>query len=144
MPWLIVVLLIVVVLAVLGATAFAVALVRNSRKQQQAEAAMPFPSRAPIAWSGSHVPEARLHRRIRKSLLAFEQPAGALTAAQLDAQVTLTVAAQELDDRLVTIASLPETEKGPALESATADVSDLERRIAETVVVRPKLPPSAT
>ncbi len=141
MSWIIVVLLAVVVLAVLAATGFAVALVRNSRRQQQAEAAMPFPSRAPLSWSGSHVPEARLHRRIRTALRAFEQPAGALTAAQLDAQVTLTVAAQELDDRLVTIAALPGTEKASALESATADVSDLERRIADTVVIRPQLPP---
>ncbi|MCS3782428.1 hypothetical protein [Tsukamurella ocularis] len=144
MSWIIVAVLAVVVLAVLAATGFAVALVRNSRRQQQAEAAMPFPSRAPLSWSGSHVPEARLHRRIRKALRAFDQPAGVLSAAQLDAQVTLTVAAQELDDRLVTIAALPEAEKAPAVESATADVADLERRIADTVVVRPQLPPTAT
>ena len=144
MSWIIVVLLAVVVLAVLAATGFAIALVRNSRRQQQAEAAMPFPSRAPLSWSGSHVPEARLHRRIRAALRAVEQPAGALSAAQLDAQVTLTVAAQELDDRLVTIAALPETEKTPAIEAATADVADLEKRIADTVVVRPQLPPTTT
>lgn len=144
MSWIIVVVLVVVVLAVLAATGFAVALVRNSRRQQQAEAAMPFPSRAPLSWSGSHVPEARLHRRIRKALRAFEQPAGVLTAAQLDEQVRLTVSAQEIDDRLVAIAALPESEKAPALESATADVSELERRIAETLVIRPQLPPSAT
>ncbi|MCA0158979.1 hypothetical protein LB823_22500 [Tsukamurella sp. M9C] len=144
MSWIIVAVLAVVVLAVLAATGFAIALVRNSRRQQQAEAAMPFPSRAPLSWSGSHVPEARLHRRIRKALRAFDQPAGVLSAAQLDAQVTLTVAAQELDDRLVTIAALPEAEKAPAVESATADVADLERRIADTVVVRPQLPPTTT
>ncbi|KXO91337.1 hypothetical protein [Tsukamurella pseudospumae] len=141
MSWIIVVLLALVVLAVLVATGFAIALVRNSRHQQQAEAAMPFPSRAPLSWSGSHVPEARLHRRIRRALRAFEQPAGVLSAAQLDAQVTLTVSAQEIDDRLVTIAALPEAEKASALETVTADVSDLERRIADTVVVRPQLPP---
>ncbi len=144
MTWIIVVLLAIVVLAVVAATGFAIALVRNSRRQQRAEARMPFPSHAPLSWSGSHVPEARLHRRIRSALRAFDQPAGALSAAQLDAQVTLTVAAQELDDRLVTIASLPESEKGAAIEAATADVADLERRIADTVVVRPQLPPSAT
>lgn len=144
MSWIIVAVLAVVVLAVLAATGFAIALVRNSRRQQQAEAAMPFPSRAPLSWSGSHVPEARLHRRIRQALRAFEQPAGVLSAAQLDAQVTLTVAAQELDDRLVAIAALPETEKAPAVASATADVADLERRIADTVVVRPQLPPATT
>lgn len=144
MSWIIVAVLAVVVLAVLAATGFAIALVRSSRRQQQAEAAMPFPSRAPLSWSGSHVPEARLHRRIRKALRAFDQPAGVLSAAQLDAQVTLTVAAQELDDRLVTIAALPEAEKAPAVEAATADVADLERRIADTVVVRPQLPPTTT
>lgn len=141
MAWIIVVLLALVVLAVVVATGFAIALVRNSRRQQQAEAAMPFPSRAPLSWSGSHVPEARLHRRIRRALRAFDQPVGALSAAQLDAQVTLTVSAQEIDDRLVTIAALPEAEKASALEAVTADVSDLERRIADTVVVRPQLPP---
>ncbi|BDH57812.1 hypothetical protein [Tsukamurella sp. PLM1] len=144
MSWVILVLLGLVVLAVLVATGFAIALVRNSRRQQQAEAAMPFPSRAPLSWSGSHVPEARLHRRIRTALRSLDQPAGALSAAQLDAQVTLTVTAQEIDDRLVTIAALPETEKGPALQAATADVADLERRIADTVVTRPHQPPSAT
>lgn len=102
---------------------------------------MPFPSRAPLSWSGSHVPEARLHRRIRTALRAFEHPAGVLTAAQLDEQVRLTVGAQEIDDRLVAIASLPESEKAPALDAASADVADLERRIADTVVVRPQLPP---
>lgn len=141
MSWVLLVLLAVVILAVLVATGFAIALVRNSRRQQQAEAAMPFPSRAPISWAGSHAPEARLHRRIRKSLLAFEQPTGVLSAAQLDAQVTLTVAAQELDDRLVTIAALPESSKTQALDAATVDLVDLERRIADTVVVRPQLPP---
>ncbi|MET9327452.1 hypothetical protein [Tsukamurella sp. NPDC003166] len=141
MSWIIVALLALVVLAVLVATGFAIALVRNSRHQQRAEAAMPFPSRAPLSWSGSHVPEARLHRRIRRALRAFEQPAGVLSAAQLDAQVTLTVSAQEIDDRLVTIAALPEAEKASALKTVTADVSDLERRIADTVVVRPQLPP---
>ncbi|GAA1082760.1 hypothetical protein [Tsukamurella spumae] len=141
MAWIIVVLLALVVLAVVVATGFAIALVRNSRRQQRAEAAMPFPSRAPLSWSGSHVPEARLHRRIRRALRAFDQPVGALSAAQLDAQVTLTVSAQEIDDRLVTIAALPEAEKASALEAVTADVSDLERRIADTVVVRPQLPP---
>lgn len=144
MSWFIVVALVVVVLAVLAATGFAIALVRNSRRQQQAEAAMPFPSRAPLSWSGSHVPEARLHRRIRSALRAFEQPAGALTAAQLDEQVRLTVGAQELDDRLVAIAGLPETEKATALAAATADVEELERRIADTVVIRPQLPPTTT
>lgn len=144
MSWFIVVALVVVVLAVLAATGFAIALVRNSRRQQQAEAAMPFPSRAPLSWSGSHVPEARLHRRIRSALRAFEQPAGALTAAQLDEQVRLTVGAQELDDRLVAIAVLPETEKATALAAATADVEELERRIADTVVIRPQLPPTTT
>lgn len=135
------VLLALVVLAVIGATVFAIALVRNSRRQQAAESAMPFPSRAPIAWSGSHAPEARLHRRIRAALRAFEQPAGVLSAAQLDAQVRLTVDAQELDDRLVTIAALPESAKSDALRTATDDVADLERRIADTVVVRSQLPP---
>ncbi|TWS18458.1 hypothetical protein FK529_15285 [Tsukamurella asaccharolytica] len=144
MSWIFMVILAVVVLAVLAATGFAIALVRNSRRQQQAEAAMPFPSRAPLSWSGSHVPEARLHRRIRTALRAFEQPAGVLSAAQLDAQVTLTITAQEIDDRLVAIAALPETEKEPALEAATADVTELERRIADTVVVRPQLPPTTS
>ncbi|MBS4100957.1 hypothetical protein [Tsukamurella paurometabola] len=144
MSWIIVVLLAVVVLAVLAATGFAIALVRNSRRQQRAEAAMPFPSRAPLSWSGSHVPEARLHRRIRTALRAFDQPAGVLSAAQLDAQVRLTVAAQELDDRLVTIAALPESEKAAAIEAAAADVADLEKSIADTVVVRPPLPPTTT
>ena len=139
--WVLLIVLVLVLIAVVVATGFAIALVRNSRRQQQAEAAMPFPSRAPIAWAGSHVPEARLHRRIRKALRAFEQPAGVLTAAQLDSQVTLTVAAQELDDRLVAIAALPDETKAAALASASADVADLERRIADVVVVRPQLPP---
>ncbi|WP_147291091.1 hypothetical protein [Tsukamurella paurometabola] len=133
MSTVIIVLLVLVVLAVLGTTVFAVALVRNSRRQQQAEGAMPFPSRAPLSWSGSHVPEAKLHRRIRDAVRAFEQPAGVLTAAQLDAQVRLTVAAQELDDRLVTIAALPPAAKGEELERAAGEVADLERRIGETV-----------
>ncbi|GAB3134507.1 hypothetical protein GCM10027289_26480 [Tsukamurella serpentis] len=144
MSTVILVLLALVVVAVLVATGFAIALVRSSRRQQEAEAVMPFPSRAPKSWSGSHVPEARLHRRIRTALQAFEQPAGVLSAAQLDARVTLTVTAQELDDRLVTISALPQERKGPALESATAEVTELERRVAETVVVPPPSPPSVT
>lgn len=135
------VLLILVVLAIVGTTVFAVALVRRSRRQQQAEAAMPFPSRAPVSWSGSHNPEARLHRRIRAALRSFEQPGGTLTAAQLDSQVRLTILAQEIDDRLVTIAALPDDAKADALSGATADVESLENQIAETVVIRPQLPP---
>lgn len=133
MSTLIIVLLVLVVLAVLGTTVFAVALVRNSRRQQQAEAAMPFPSRAPLSWSGSHVPEAKLHRRIRDAVRAFEQPAGIMSAAQLDEQVRLTIAAQEIDDRLVAIATLPDAAKAEALQQATVEVSDLEQKIGQTV-----------
>lgn len=124
------ILLLVVVLVVLAATGFAIALVRSSRKQRAADEAMPFISRAPQRWAVSHEPEAKLHRRLRDAVRALTVDRGIVSAFQLDEQVRITVAAQDLDEQLVTMSAVPESGKSGALARLETQVTELERQVA--------------
>jgi hypothetical protein len=132
------ILLVLVVIVVLAATAFGIALVRSSRRQLTRDTDLPFPSRAPDRWAVSHEPEAKLHRRLRDAVRVLDGNRGMLGAAALDEQVQITIAAQDLDDQLVSMAPLADEAKAEALAGLDAQVADLERRVAAVV-----LPPAS-
>ena len=134
-----IVLLLIALFVLIGAGVFVFALARSSKSGSSKEglstsAAIPGVDVAvPASWGGSHDPEARLHRRIRDAVNALDATIGMSGIAQIDDRARLMVSAKELDERLVTIWSLPasakpqplaEVEQGvAALESAAASVA---------------------
>ncbi|MFT3663088.1 MAG: hypothetical protein QM809_17485 [Gordonia sp. (in: high G+C Gram-positive bacteria)] len=128
MKFLIVVLVVLVVLAAVG---WLVALARNSRKVRSGDAALLelYPghdtSGVPESWARGHDPEARLHRRMRESLAALRGSPD-VDVAYLDTRVQLELAAGELDRRLIASALLRVEQKQQFLDRAETAVRSLE------------------
>ncbi|GEE00022.1 hypothetical protein nbrc107696_04680 [Gordonia spumicola] len=126
----IVILLFLVVIAG-AAVAFGVALARSGTKAQAQGARIPgVDVVVPVSWAGSHDPEPRLHRRIRDAAAALDKTIGMADVAQLDERARLLVTAQELDQLLVTISTLPANAKAEPLARAEAQVAQFERDAA--------------
>jgi hypothetical protein len=90
------------------------------------------PTDAPVSWSGSHDPEARLHRRIRDALsLLRSDPKSDYDGARIDARVRLEIAATALDNRLITASKTPPRLREPLVTHADAAVTELENLAAE-------------
>lgn len=90
------------------------------------------PTDAPASWSGSHDPEARLHRRIRDALsLLRSDPKANYDGARIDARVRLEIAATDLDNQLITAAKSPQRLREPLVARADTAVTELENIAAE-------------
>ncbi|MGO3327381.1 hypothetical protein [Gordonia sp. (in: high G+C Gram-positive bacteria)] len=128
-------LLVIVLLVVIGAGVFVFSLARSSKSAMAANAAIPGVDVAvPASWGGSHDPEARLHRRIRDAVRALDDTIGMSGVAQIDDRARLMVSAQELDQRLVTIWSLPASAKQQPLAEVEDAVAALEASAASVAL----------
>jgi hypothetical protein len=125
-----VVAVLVVVLAVTAVAVFAVALARRSKAQLAAGLESPsgMPAGAPAEWAGQHTPEAKMHRRLiglAKSLATI--PLGG--AAQIERHVALEQRIQELDQRLIGLASVPEAARREATDAMEPEVAAAEAAV---------------
>ncbi|MCF8571104.1 hypothetical protein L5G32_12580 [Gordonia sp. HY002] len=127
-----IVLLLIALFVVIGAGVFVFALARSSKSGSSKEglstsAAIPGVDVAvPASWARSHDAEARLHRRIRDAVAALDATIGMTSVGQIDDRAQLMVSARELDERLVTIWSLPAPSKTQPLAEADQGVAALE------------------
>ena len=120
----------VVVLAVAAVVAFAVALSRRSKAQLAAGLESPpgMPSGAPAEWAGQHTPEAKMHRRLTglaRSLAAM--PLGG--AAEIERRVAVEQRIQQLDQRLIGLASAPEVARREAIAAMESEVAATEAEV---------------
>jgi hypothetical protein len=125
--------LLILVLAVIGGFAIALAVTsrRDFRKQNQVVPGVD--SKAPASWAGSHTPEARLHRRLRDAVAAARTAAD-VSGVPLDAATTrIDAEATALDDRLVAAAALPAAHRDEALGRLEPLVASLEDTVAALV-----------
>lgn len=118
-------------LAVAGGVAFAVALARQGRRDYAAQGQVVpgQPSQAPSSWAGAHTPEARLHRRLADAVRGLRAVAGmpGETARLLDMRVELEQQALQVDRRLVAAAALPAGAREPAMDKAAQAVAAIEQ-----------------
>ncbi|MCF8604033.1 hypothetical protein L5I01_11760 [Gordonia sp. HY442] len=141
-----IVLLLIALFVLIGAGVFVFALARSSKSGSSKEglstsAAIPGVDVAvPASWGGSHDPEARLHRRIRDAVSALDATigmsgmSGMSGIAQIDDRARLMVSAKELDERLVTIWSLPASAKPQPLAEVEQGVAALEAAAASVAL----------
>lgn len=134
---LVLVLLVVAALVVSGVVLLVLLLAQRSRSTQQrgSELVPGQPGVAPTAWALSQAPEARLHRRMVDALASVRsaEPLGGL--AVTDLRVQLQLHAEQLDQRLVAVASVTGTERQPALDGVARDVDELEQVAGQAVVL---------
>ncbi|GAA4682573.1 hypothetical protein [Gordonia humi] len=131
MTVLVLVILLVLALVVAGVGLFAFALARSSKKTMVQNAVIPGVAVAvPAEWGGSHDPEARLHRRIRDAVAALDATIGMTGVDQIDVRARLMVSAQQLDERLVAIWSLPRQARQAPLAEVESGVAALESEAA--------------
>jgi hypothetical protein len=113
---------------VAGATVAVLAL-QIRRRQRRANQVVPgIDGSAPASWAGAHTPEARLHRRLRDAMAALRAVPG-LDAVTPGGRAELDRYALALDERLVAVAAVPESERAPALGRVTADIEALESAV---------------
>ncbi|CAN5764691.1 hypothetical protein BH24ACT4_BH24ACT4_24460 [soil metagenome] len=120
--------------AVVGGLAWGT--LRTVQRQQERLAAsnvvVPgMPTSAPVAWAGSHDPEARLHRRLRDAMTALRSAPAAMDGAGLDLRVELEQQALALDDALVAVAAALVAHRSQPLERITGAVEQLEQAVAD-------------
>jgi hypothetical protein len=118
--------------AVAGIVGFGVALtVRSKRDFANANEVVPgVKSSAPAAWAGAHSLEAKLHRRLRESVLAARGNPQ-LVELGLAAQTKQVEAeALAIDDRLVAAAGLPTSKRAAAVAELEKPVAALEDAVA--------------
>ncbi|MGI8937406.1 MAG: hypothetical protein ACR2JF_04145 [Iamia sp.] len=134
MTFAILVLLALVSVAVVGGLAWGT--LRTVQRQRERLAAsnevVPgVPTSAPVAWAGSHDPEARLHRRLREAMTALRSTTAAMDGAGLDLRVELEQQALALDDALVAVAAASVAHRSQPLERITGAVEQLEQAVAD-------------
>lgn len=114
--------IVALVVALAATVAIAVAVRRVRRRNQVVPG---HDSAAPGSWARAHTPEARLHRRLRDAMAALR------SLPELGGIVPGTWAELErhaigLDRRLVSVAAVPESVRGPALAQVTTEVEAIE------------------
>lgn len=108
----------------------ALAVKRANNKKNQVVAGIS--TGAPSNWTGSHKPEAKLHRRLRDAVAALAASAGDDVAMQpLRQQIEADAAA--LDQQLVATAHLSSPHKEQALGDLSEAVEKLEEIASEAV-----------
>lgn len=131
-----VVLLAILAVALLAAgVGFAMALARRGRERQavDAEVLAGVDTGAPASWSGSHDPEARLHRRLVAAVRGLRSQAdlGYEGVEELELRVELEQHAVAVDKRLVAAATLPPDQRGPAVAEIEVSVTAIESAAAD-------------
>lgn len=127
--------LLVAVFVIVGAVAAAFvvgasAVAKNNKKRNQVVPGITSP--APASWSGSHDPEAKLHRRVRDAVaglhaIAGHDPAMASTIAKVNEE------ALAIDQQLVAVSLIADRFKDQAMPNLTKAVEDLEEITAQAV-----------
>ena len=117
---------------------FAVALARRSKRQLAAnlEPTPGMPSGAPPEWAGQHTPEAKLHRRLSglaRTLAAV--PLG--DAASIERKVAVEHRVQELEQRLIELAGVPEAARREAVAALELDVIAAEKEVGALAIEPP-------
>lgn len=108
----------------------AAAVSKNNKKRNEVVPGITSP--APANWSGSHDPEAKLHRRVRDAVtglhaIAGHDPAMAATIGKVNEE------ALAIDQQLVAVSLIAERFRAPTLETLTGAVEDLEEITAQAV-----------
>lgn len=137
------VLLILVLLVVLGAGGFAVALAVNGKRgyDKQGQIVPGEKSGAPAHWAGDHSPEAKIHRRLGELVRGLRSTEMPDDVRLLDARVTVEQQAVAIDKLLIAVAALPKGEKRSA---RIAEISATVEQLIETAAdVQGALPPAA-
>jgi hypothetical protein len=132
-------LLLVVALVVAAVVLFAVALSRRSKAQlaEGVEVVPGMPTGAPAEWAGQHTPEAKLHRRLTglaRSLAAL--PLG--DASSIERRTSVEQRIQQLDQRLIGLASAPDAARQEAVAALEPDVAAAEAEVG-TLATEPPL-----
>lgn len=109
---------------------------RTLRRQQERlaesnEVVPGVPTSAPVAWAGSHDPEARLHRRLRDAMTALRSAPAAMDGAGLELRVELEQQALALDDALVAVAAASVAHRAQPLARVEGAVAQLEQAVAD-------------
>jgi hypothetical protein len=119
-----------VVVIVAAIVIYAVALSRRSQGQLAAgvEVVPGMPTGAPPEWAGSHSPEARMHRRLAglaRSLAAI--PLG--DAASIERRSAVEQKIQQLDQRLIGMAHVPDAARHEGVAALEPDVAAAEAEV---------------
>ena len=122
----------VVVLAVVAVAVLAAAVAARARRRYRAanEVVPGVATTAPAEWAGAHTPEARLHRRLRDAVAALRANAHLDSGGHTDLRLSVERAALDVDERLVTVAALPERVRGDGLADVAAAVEAIEEAVA--------------
>lgn len=132
---LVVTILLLVVLVVVGALAFAA--YRGARSFADANEVIPgVPTNAPSAWAGAHSTEARLHRRLRDAMTALRANRSLDQPDLVGVREALEQEALAVDDRLVAAAALPKAVRDAPLQRVAEAVEAIEATVAEIVALR--------
>jgi hypothetical protein len=120
---------VVLAAALVAGAALAALAIEIRRRQRRANQVVPgIDGPAPRSWTGAHTPEARLHRRLRDAMAALQAVPG-LDAVTPGGRAELDRHALALDERLVAVAAVAESERGPALGRVAADIEALESAV---------------
>ena len=119
-----------VVLVVAAVVVFAVALARRSKAQLAAGWSRHpgMPAGAPAEWAGQHTPEAKMHRRLTglaRTLAAM--PLG--DAASIERRSAVEQRIQQLDQRLIGLASAPDAARREAVAALEPEVAAAEAEV---------------
>jgi hypothetical protein len=131
-------LLLVVVLVVAAVVMFALALKRRSEAQLAAgvEPVAGMPTGAPAEWAGQHTPEAKMHRRLSglaRSLAAL--PLG--DASSIERRTAVEQRIQQLDQRLIGLASAPDAARQEGVAALEAEVASAEAEVGKLATEPP-------
>jgi hypothetical protein len=98
---------VIVLVVVVAAVVFAVALARKGKRQFEARTGGPgLAPNAPREWAGAHSPEAKLHRRLAAAARSLDaQPMG--DTVTIEQRVTIEQQILQLDQQLVAVATAP-------------------------------------
>jgi hypothetical protein len=122
-------------LVVLGTIAY-VAL-RNAQDFSDANEVIPgVATRAPKEWAGAHSQEARLHRRLRDTMVVLRENASLDDPSLAPARSALEREALAIDDALIGIAALPKHHREAHMTDVASAVEAVEEAVAGVVAMR--------
>jgi hypothetical protein len=134
----VVVVVVLTLLLIASVTAGVVAIVHHKQQLAMARNNQLIPGRptnAPRAWAVSHEPEARLHRRLRDALAALRAVNAMDTGSTVVLRADLEQTAIRLDDQLVAVAQLVESQREELLPAMTATVQAIEAAVGRYAAV---------
>lgn len=123
--------LVVLLVLVVAAIGFGVALARKGKRQYAERTGGPgLAPDVPREWAGAHSPEARLHRRLAAAARSLDaQPAGDVVA--IEQRVNIEQQILQTDQQLVAVAAVPGAGKAAGLAEIESLVDTIERAVAQ-------------